>query len=160
MSITRTPAKDLAIARFAADPEDWLANALATVCGGDEAKLQTLYDERAEAQRDEDGHDDWAAYEASGLPTAAESQPPLPTIPQGPRTIHPAWLRLALIEIDKLDAVNAAVAQQGAVKVALWEYATTIAENDVDVSAIATALSIDLAALFDRGYAIRDARQG
>lgn len=80
--------------------------------------------------------------------------PPAPV-----RTIHPAWLRLALIEIDKLDAVNAAVASQGATKVALWEYATTISENDPDVNAVATALSIDLAALFTRGFAIRDSKQ-
>ena len=158
MPITRTPQKNFALSRFAVDPDEWLANALATICDGDEAKLQALYDQRAEAQRADDGYDDWDAYIASDLPSAAASQPSPPTIPQGPRTIHPAWLRLALIEIDKLDAVNAAVASQGAVKATLWEYATTIAEDDADVNAIATALSIDLAALFDRAEEIRNSR--
>lgn len=82
-----------------------------------------------------------------------------PSVPV-PADIHVAWLRAALAEAGTLSAVNAAVASAGAVKQALWEYATTIRRNDPDVMAIAGALSIDLDALFIRADEIRIERQG
>lgn len=84
---------------------------------------------------------------------------PEPVIPV-PTEIHVAWLRAALAEDGVLDDVNAAVAAAGAVKLALWEYATTIRRNDPDVVAIAGALSLDLDALFIRADEIRLERQG
>jgi hypothetical protein len=93
--------------------------------------------------------------EIASLPMAD----PLPPPSQRPREIHAAWLRAALAEAGKLSAVNAAVAQAGPVKQALWEYATTLNDADTDIIAIASSLKIDLAALFDRAEAIRDTRQ-
>lgn len=77
-----------------------------------------------------------------------------------PSEIHIAWLRAALAEAGALTNVNAAVAAAGAVKQALWEYATTIRRADPDVGAIAGALSLDLDALFIRADEIRRERQG
>lgn len=91
---------------------------------------------------------------ANGVFTAPEPVVPVPS------EVHIAWLRAALAEAGTLSAVNAAVASAGAVKQALWEYATTIRRNDPDVMAIAGALSIDLDALFIRADEIRIERQG
>lgn len=169
MTINRTDAKDFAISRFAVDVDDWLDNALSEVCGGDPNKLQTLYDARAQAQLEADkqtpewaaatGDDDWDRYVASGLPTLAELQPPPPPPPPlPPLSVHIAWLRAALAEAGKLDAVNAAVATAGPVKAQLWDYATTITRNDPDVVAIAAALQINLDEIFARAIEIRDTR--
>lgn len=83
-----------------------------------------------------------------------------PVSPQieAPADVHVAWLRAALAEAGKLDQVDAAVTSKGAVKKALWDYATSISRSDPDVIAVATALSIDLAALFLRADAIRRER--
>lgn len=91
---------------------------------------------------------------ASGVFTAPEPVVPVPS------EIHIAWLRAALAEDGALDDVNAAVASAGAVKLALWEYATTIRRADPDVVAIAGVLSLDLDALFIRADEIRIERQG
>ena len=75
--------------------------------------------------------------------------------PEPPVTgVHIAWLEQALIEIDKLDAVNAAVAADPA-KASLWRRVVTVNRNDRDVIEVATALQIDLNALFSRADAIR-----
>lgn len=86
--------------------------------------------------------------------------PPAPVPPSPPDETHAAWLRAALAEAGKLDAVDAAVEAAGPVKLALWQYATTIRRDDPDVMAIAGALKIDLAALFLRADAIRRERTG
>lgn len=97
-----------------------------------------------------------AVWEAEGGVIAEyEPQAPAPIV-----EIHAAWLRAALAEpgTDKLGAVNAAVASQGPVKLALWEFATTIRIGDANVVAIAGALNIDLRALFDRADEMRRSR--
>lgn len=72
--------------------------------------------------------------------------------------LHAAWIRAALADFGKADAVNAAVAAAGPVKQALWDFATTISRNDPDVIAIASACNIDLEALFRRADELRAAR--
>jgi len=72
--------------------------------------------------------------------------------------VHIAWLEQALLEIGKLDAVNAAVAADP-VKASLWRRVVTVNRNDPDVIAVAAALDIDLDALFARADAIRRERQ-
>jgi hypothetical protein len=76
------------------------------------------------------------------------------------RSIHKAWLRAALAEAGKLEAVDAAVQAAGPVKWELWSNATTISQDDPDVTAIASALGIDLAAVFTAARSIRTARGG
>lgn len=169
MKIDRTDAKNLAIARFAADPEEWLTIVYTAVCEGDDEKMQALYDERAEAQLEHDkatlewaaatGEDDWSRYLAAGLPPLAAIEQPVFEPPVlTPPGIHIAWLRAALAEAGVLDDVNAAVAAAGPVKQQLWDYATTITRYDADVVAIADALSIDLDIIFARAAEIRDTR--
>lgn len=70
-------------------------------------------------------------------------------------TIHIAWLRAALAEIDMLDAVNSAVAAAGPIKQQIWDYATTIPQNNPDVVAIAGALGLNLPQLFERANQIK-----
>lgn len=77
-----------------------------------------------------------------------------------PREIHIAWFKAALADLGKLDAVEAAVATLPAAKRIMWEYATSIIETDADVIAIAGALRIDLAAVFDRAEEIRAGKFG
>lgn len=67
-TLARTLARDRALARLAADPEAWLSNALTTVCGGNAALLQALYDERTDQQMADEGFTDAAAYLAADLP--------------------------------------------------------------------------------------------
>jgi hypothetical protein len=76
-------------------------------------------------------------------------------IEKKPREIHVAWFKAALADMGKLNAVDAAVATLPAAKQVMWEYATSINEADADVIAIAGALKINLAAVFDRAEAIR-----
>lgn len=80
--------------------------------------------------------------------------------PAKPREIHTAWFEAALAEMGHLDAVNAVVETLPVAKRILWKRSTSIIENDADVVAIAGALRIDLAAVFDRAEAIRSGKFG
>lgn len=86
--------------------------------------------------------------------------PPAEVFVEPPTELHAAWLRAALAEAGQADAVNAAVNAAGPVKAALWEFATTISRLDNEVIAIATALNIDLRALFARADEMRAHREG
>jgi len=90
--------------------------------------------------------DDIAALPLEPLP---------PSIPAPPRSIHVAWFKAALAEMGRIDAVDAVVATLPRAKQLLWEYATTITATDADVNAIADALKINLAAVFDKAETIR-----
>jgi hypothetical protein len=92
----------------------------------------------------------FADWLAAGGKIAAYVAPPAP-----PREIHVAWFKAALADMGKLDAVDAAVATLPAAKQVMWEYATSINEADADVIAIAGALKINLAAVFDKAETIR-----
>lgn len=96
---------------------------------------------------------DWLA--AGGVIT------PYAPPPVTARAIHKAYLRAALAETPgRLAAVDAAAEGAGSVTWELWANATEISEADPDVVAIAAALAIDLAALFNRAFAIRASRGG
>jgi hypothetical protein len=69
--------------------------------------------------------------------------------------IHIAYFEAALAEMGYLNAVNAAIAQQSAVKQRLWARATTISTSDPDVVAIADALDIDLSQVAAKAAAIQ-----
>jgi hypothetical protein len=158
MEITRTPAKDFAVSRFAVDIEFFLSNAFDGFAKGDSGKLQALYDARAEAQRNEDGYDDWSAYLASGLPTLAAQPAPDPIIPPArPRTIAGAYFRAALTDLGHMATVRAALTDP--IDLELFNTASEFNDSTADVNSVAAALSIDLSAVFDRAEAIRAARQ-
>ena len=77
--------------------------------------------------------------------------PPAPAPPA--EVIRIAYLKAALAEAGELARVDAAVTDP--VLRALWEYAADIRRDDRDIIAMATALSIDLDALWRRAREIR-----
>ena len=93
------------------------------------------------------------------ISTVDEVAPSFPT-PAKPREIHIAWFKAALADLGFLDAVETAVATLPTAKRIMWEYATSIIEIDADVIAIAGALRIDLAAVFNRAEEIRAGKFG
>lgn len=97
---------------------------------------------------------DRQAIAAAGITIAAHVPP------QADRAIHKAWLRAALADIGRIAELDAAVQSAGPVPWELWSNATTISQDDPDVTAIAAALNIDLAAVFTAARAIRTARGG
>jgi hypothetical protein len=74
----------------------------------------------------------------------------------GSRRIAGAYFRSALIEMELIDTVRAAITDP--VKLELFNTATEFNDQDADVKAIATALDIDLSAVFDAAEAIRAGR--
>lgn len=88
---------------------------------------------------------------------ARENAPPPPP---PPRAILIGWFKAALSQMGKLTIVDQAVQGLPEWKRILWEYATSVREDDADVVAVAGALNIDLAAVFDLAEEIRIATKG
>lgn len=99
------------------------------------------------------GYDRDRALHNLALERAALTGEPAPAAPV--ETIRVAWVKAALAEIDKLNAVNAAISDP--LLLALWTSATEIRRDDPDMIAIAAALNIDLDDLWVRARAIRAA---
>jgi protein tyrosine phosphatase len=74
--------------------------------------------------------------------------------------VHKAYVNAALAEIEKLDAVNAAVASMSVVKQQFWEYASHISPVSKDVVAVCDALEIDRESLFIRARELRSEQGG
>lgn len=88
----------------------------------------------------------------------ARSNAPAP--PPPPRVILMGWFASALASLGHEAAVNAAVAALPRWKQVLWERAAHVRENDTDVVAIAQALNINLASVFDEAERIRIETRG
>ena len=73
----------------------------------------------------------------------AANQPPAPI-----RTIDARRLRLALLQLNLLDNVEAAIATLGRAAQIEWEFATDIKENYPLVLALAANLGLDTVAIF------------
>lgn len=73
----------------------------------------------------------------------AANQPPAPI-----RTIDARRLRLALLQLNLLDGVEAAITTLGRAAQIEWEFATDIKENYPLVEALATELNLDTDAIF------------
>ncbi|WP_420406902.1 hypothetical protein [Hoeflea sp.] len=89
-----------------------------------------------------------AAWVAEGNAIADYVAPPAPA-----RRVAGAYFRSALINMDLIDTVRSAITDP--VDLELFNTATEFNDQDADVNAIATALDIDLSAVFDAAEAIR-----
>ena len=89
---------------------------------------------------------------ASGLFVNEPAAPPAP-----PRIIAGAYFRSALKSMGEYDRVIAALTDP--IDLELFSTATVFNESAPDVNTVATALEINLAAVFDSAEAIRSARQ-
>lgn len=73
---------------------------------------------------------------------------PVPT-PLPVRSIDMRRLRLALLQMDLLDDIDAAISQQSRSAQIEWEYATDVKADHPLVVALATAMDLDIDAIFD-----------
>lgn len=90
---------------------------------------------------------DWQLYEAWLAKEGNTPEPAKPIVPPI-RTIDARRLRLALLQLELLDVVEAAIATLGKAAQIDWEYATQIKEDYPLVLALATNLGLDTEAIF------------
>ncbi|MCO6410110.1 hypothetical protein [Hoeflea alexandrii] len=87
---------------------------------------------------------------------ATQTEPVAPSAP--PRTIAGAYFRAALTNMGEIARVRAALSDP--IDLELFNTATLFDESAADVIAVATALSIELATVFDAAEDIRTSRGG
>jgi hypothetical protein len=124
------------------------------------AKVAAAADRDAKVAAAEAARDAGIAAEAAKVAALEARIAELTAVPN--RSIHKAYLRAALADpaVNKLAEVDAAVQAAGPVKWELWANATTISQDDPNVNAIASALGIDLDAVFTAARALREERGG
>lgn len=88
----------------------------------------------------------WQAFMASGDELEIIPEPvPTPVI----RTINMRRLRLALLQMELLDDIDAAILQQSRSAQIEWEFATDVRADHPLVVQLATAMSLDIDEIFD-----------
>jgi hypothetical protein len=102
------------------------------------------------------GHNLPVVIDTLGTPEGLTLQePPAPAPP--PRVIAGAYFRAALTNMGEIERVRAALTNP--IDLELFNTASEFNIEAPDVNAVATALNIDLASVFDAAEAIRAARQ-
>ena len=89
----------------------------------------------------------WSDFIESGqeLEVIPDPEPPTPQ----PRSIDMRRLRLALLQMDLLDSIDAVIAGQERSAQIEWEFATNVQSDHPLVLQIATALSLNINQIFD-----------
>ena len=89
----------------------------------------------------------WSDFLESGqeLEVIPDPEPPTPQ----PRSIDMRRLRLALLQMDLLDSIDAVIAGQERSAQIEWEFATNVQSDHPLVLQIATALSLNINQIFD-----------
>ena len=89
----------------------------------------------------------WTDFLESGqaLEVITDPEPPTPQ----PRSIDMRRLRLALLQMDLLDSIDAVIARQERSAQIEWEFATNVQSDHPLVLQIATALSLNINQIFD-----------
>ena len=89
----------------------------------------------------------WQNFLESGEPLEVVPDPEPPT-PQ-PRSIDMRRLRLALLQMDLLDSIDAVIAGHPRSAQIEWEFATNVQSDHQLVLQIATAMSLNINQIFD-----------
>ena len=121
------------------------------------AQARTAYNATNEAQLTDSEYLEYVLLGAANSYAAQYSgSAPVPPSPIAPtvRTIDMRRLRLALLQLDLLDDIDAAIAAQPRQAQIEWEYATEVKTNHPLVVALATAMSLDVNAIFDLGESL------
>ena len=89
----------------------------------------------------------WSDFLESGqeLEVIPDPEPPTPQ----PRSVDMRRLRLALLQINLLDSIDAVIAGQERSAQIEWEFATNVQSDHPLVLQIATALSLNINQIFD-----------
>ena len=72
-----------------------------------------------------------------------------PIVESAPKEIDARRLRLALLELNLFDTIEAAIASQGKAAQLEWEFATTISEAHPLVVTLVAALNLNVDQIFD-----------
>ena len=89
----------------------------------------------------------WSDFLESGqgLEVVPDPEPPTPQ----PRSIDTRRLRLALLQMNLLDSIDAVIAEQERSARIEWEYATNVQSDHPLVVQIATGMSLNINQIFD-----------
>ena len=79
----------------------------------------------------------------------SDSIVPVAIVTPQPRSINMRRLRLALLQMDLLDSIDAVIAGQERSAQIEWEFATNVQSDHPLVLQIATALSLNINQIFD-----------
>lgn len=100
-----------------------------------------------------------AAYDAgTDQVIITKTYPAEPNVTPPVEVIKVAYIKVALRRLGLLDAVDAAVSGGDPDLQILWDKGTEIRRDDPEMIALATALSIDIDAVWAAARAVRDAR--
>ena len=116
------------------------------------AQARTAYNAISESQLTDSEYLEYVLLDAANSYatqySGAEPVPPSPIAPTV-RTIDMRRLRLALLQLDLLDDIDAAIAAKPRQAQIEWEYATDVKADYPLILQLATAMGLDIDEIFD-----------